>query len=131
MESFSSQNSGLLVNEENNSYGSFVKEENSNPVKTITKTSIRHQTCANVIMFVYFATFFPMIVVTEQYIYSKLRDEYGFDNSTAQGNSSDCDLNDTEKKLQKKVQSESSLWMIALKVKFSRLEVDYISNYFP
>ena len=101
----------LLVNEDIAS-----NSQTENTYKETIKTSIRHQFSANVVMFVYFAAFFPMIVVTEQYIYSKLSDEYNFHPSTARNNSN-CDLNETEKILQKKVQSESSLWMIALKVK--------------
>ena len=109
---------GLLVNDDivGNAHTENTHIEKSNSfVKEEVKTSIRHQFSANVVMFVYFAAFFPMIVVTEQYIYSKLSDEYNFHPSTGR-NSSNCDLNETEKVLQKKVQSESSLWMIALKV---------------
>ena len=109
----------LLVNEDiasNSQTENTYEGKNDAFVKETVKTSIRHQFSANVVMFVYFAAFFPMIVVTEQYIYSKLSDEYNFHPSTARNNSN-CDLNETEKILQKKVQSESSLWMIALKVK--------------
>ena len=109
----------LLVNEDiasNSQTENTYTGKNDIFVKETIKTSIRHQFSANVVMFVYFAAFFPMIVVTEQYIYSKLSDEYNFHPSTARNNSN-CDLNETEKILQKKVQSESSLWMIALKVK--------------
>ena len=109
----------LLVNEDiasNSQTENTYAGKNDAFVKETVKTSIRHQFSANVVMFVYFAAFFPMIVVTEQYIYSKLSDEYNFHPSTARNNSN-CDLNETEKILQKKVQSQSSLWMIALKVK--------------
>ena len=109
----------LLVNEDiasNSQTENTYAGGNDIFVKETIKTSIRHQFSANVVMFVYFAAFFLMIVVTEQYIYSKLSDEYNFHPSTARNNSN-CDLNETEKILQKKVQSESSLWMIALKVK--------------
>ena len=109
----------LLVNEDiasNSQTENTYTGKNDIFVKETIKTSIRHQFSANVVMFVYFAAFFPMTVVTEQYIYSKLSDEYNFHPSTARNNSN-CDLNETEKILQKKVQSESSLWMIALKVK--------------
>ena len=109
----------LLVNEDiasNSQTENTYTGKNDIFVKETIKTSIRHQFSANVVMFVYFAAFFPMIVVTEQYIYSKLSDEYNFHPSTARNNSN-CDLNETVKILQKKVQSESSLWMIALKVK--------------
>ena len=116
MEYSNEDNAKLLVNEENSTIknGSYTKEQNDPSVVNANKTSLRHQICANIVMFVYFAAFFPMIVVTEQYIYSKLSDEYGFHT----GNNSNCDLNKEGKRLQKKVQSESSLWMIALKVQF-------------
>ena len=109
---------GLLVNEDiagNAQTENTYIEKSDTFVKETVKTSIRHQFSANVVMFIYFAAFLPMIVVTEQYIYSKLSDEHNFHPSLG-GNNSNCDLNETEKVIQKKVQSESSLWMIALKV---------------
>ena len=89
----------LLVNEDiasNSQTENTYTGKNDAFVKETVKTSIRHQFSANVVMFVYFAAFFPMIVVTEQYIYSKLSDEYNFHPSTARNNSN-CDLNETEK----------------------------------
>ena len=130
------EKSGLLVNEDtsdNYQMGSGMPSYSENNVgsKLNDKTSIRHQFNANAVMFIYFAAYFPMIAVTEQYIYSELSDEYNFHPAVSDVNGTSCDLNETEKSLQKQVQSESSLWMIALKVKInygcSSYNIRYIS----
>ncbi len=113
--------SKLLVNEgakeRKTDYGSV---ENSKSDEIVSKTSVKHQVVINVVMFLYFAAFSPILVVTQQYIYSQLKEKNAFPDVAGNDNESKCHLNTTQREAQDVLQSESSFWMIGIKVRFSR-----------
>ncbi len=103
------ENDPLMINEDD-SHGRYgALQHHLEP-----ETSFKLQAFANVVMFVYYAAFMPSVVLAEQYLYTKISEKHSFNETAINGT---CGSNGTARDLQERVQSESSHWMILLKVR--------------
>ncbi len=102
------ENDPLMINEDDSHGRHDSPKHHLEP-----ETSFKLQAYANVVMFVYYAAFMPSVVLAEQYLYSKISEKHNFNETSINGT---CGSNGTARDLQERVQSESSHWMIALKV---------------